>query len=68
MKMNQFSNRRQKLIKSLPSNGAVMFFSGKAPLRSEDEAYYFSVNRNFYYLTGLDKEDMVLLMYNFDRI
>lgn len=68
MKMNQFSNRRQKLIKSLPSNGAVMFFSGKAPLRSEDEAYYFSINRNFYYLTGLDKEDMVLLMYNFDGI
>ena len=53
-------------MKSLQTNAAVMLFSGKAPMRSEDEAYDFSVNRNFYYLTGLDREDMVLLMYTMD--
>ncbi len=53
-------------MKSLQTNAAVMLFSGKAPMRSEDEAYDFSVNRNFYYLTGLDREDMVLLMYAMD--
>lgn len=68
MKMNQYSNRRNKILKSLQSNVAIMLFSGKAPMRSEDEAYPFSVNRNFYYLTGLDKEDMVLLMYNLDGV
>lgn len=66
--MNQYSNRRNKILKSLQSNVAIMLFSGKAPMRSEDEAYPFSVNRNFYYLTGLDKEDMVLLMYNLDGV
>lgn len=43
-----------------------MLFSGKAPMRSEDEAYDFSVNRNFYYLTGLDRQEMCLLLQNID--
>ena len=66
--MNQYSNRRQKAIKSLANNSAVLIFSGRAPQKSEDETYDFSVNRNFYYLTGLDKEDMALLMYNIDGV
>ena len=65
-KMNLYSNRRQKILKALQNNAAILLFSGKAPMRSEDEAYSFSVNRNFYYLTGLDREDMALLMYNID--
>ena len=64
--MNQYSNRRNKVAESLGDNSAMILFSGKAPMRSEDEAYPFSVNRNFYYLSGLDKEDMVLLMYKLD--
>ncbi|MBP5280467.1 MAG: aminopeptidase P N-terminal domain-containing protein [Erysipelotrichaceae bacterium] len=66
--MNQYSNRRKKILGALQSNSAVLLFSGKAPMRSEDEAYPFSVNRNFYYLTGLDKEEMILLMYNLDGV
>ena len=66
--MNIYSSRRQKVLKSFQGNGMVMFFSGKAPMRSEDEAYDFSVNRNFYYLTGIDAEDMVLLISDIDGV
>ena len=66
--MNQYSKRREKIFKSMKSNCAVMLFSGKAPMRSEDESYPFVVNRNFYYLTGLDAEEMVLLMTNIDGV
>ena len=66
--MNLYSSRRERIFKSMKSNCAVMLFSGKAPMRSEDEAYEFTVNRNFYYLTGLDAEDMVLLMSNVDGV
>ena len=66
--MNQYSNRREKIFKSMRANCAIMLFSGKAPMRSEDEAYDFSINRNFYYLTGLEAEDMVLLITNVDGI
>lgn len=66
--MNIYSSRRQKILKSFQGNGMVMFFSGKAPMRSEDEAYDFCVNHNFYYLTGIDAEDMVLLMSKIDGV
>ena len=56
--MNQYSERRNKILNSMEGNCAFVFFSGKAPMRSQDEAYDFYVDRNFYYLTGLDKEDM----------
>lgn len=64
--MNLYSSRREKIIKSFKSNAAVLLFSGKAPMCSQDEAYPFVVDRNFYYLTGLEQENMALLMYNLD--
>ena len=64
--MNPYSKRRQKVLQSLEGNAAVLLFSGKAKMRSQDETYPFSIDRNFYYLTGLDKEDMALLMYSID--
>ena len=61
--MNPYSKRREKVFRALSDNAAVLLFSGKAPMKSEDEAYPFSVNKNFYYLTGLEKEEMALLLY-----
>ena len=60
--MNLYSKRRERLIKSLGENAAVLLFSGNAVMKSEDESYPFEINRNFYYLTGLEKEDMALLL------
>ena len=64
--MNLYSKRREKLMQDLGKNAAVIIFSGKAVMCSEDEAYPFKVNRNFYYLTGLEKEDMVLLINKYE--
>ena len=38
------------------------FFSGIAPSKSADQVYPFEVNRNFYYLTGINQEDVVLVL------
>ncbi|MEG1475765.1 MAG: aminopeptidase P N-terminal domain-containing protein, partial [Longicatena sp.] len=54
--------RRKKLFEILPDNSITLFFSGKAPYKVGDEKYTFSVDRNFYYLTQLDKENMVLAL------
>ena len=64
--MNLYSKRRERLMQGLGKDAAVLIFSGNALLRSEDETFYFNVSRNFYYLTGLEKEDMVLLMNKVD--
>lgn len=60
--MTMFETRRKKLLASLPNNSITLCFSGKAPYKVGDEKYAFSVDRNFYYFTGLDKENMVLLL------
>ena len=33
-----------------------------SPMRSADEEYEFSVDRNFYYYTGIDREHMILVL------
>ena len=54
--------RRKQLMQNKGANTAVVFFSGSAPMKSQDEAYPFSVDRNFYYLTGIERENMILVM------
>lgn len=54
--------KREKLMEGMPGLSAVVIFSGKAPMRSADEAYEFSVDRNFFYFTGIDRENMILVM------
>lgn len=61
---SMYQTRRKKLIASLPESCIAVFFSGKAPYKVGDEKYHFSVDRNFYYLTGLDKEHMILALIN----
>lgn len=51
---------RQKLIAMLPDNCAVILYSGISLHVSEDEYYPFRVNRNFFYFTGLSRENMAL--------
>ena len=43
-------------------NTAVVIFAGSAPMKSQDEAYPLSVDRNFFYLTGIERENMILVM------
>lgn len=54
--------RRKRLLENKKENTAVVIFSGTAPMKSQDEAYPFSVDRNFFYLTGIERENMILLM------
>ena len=58
----EFINRRKKLLENKEGPCTVCIFSGRAPMRSLDQAYYFSVDRNFFYLTGIDEENMILVL------
>ena len=57
-----FNQKRQQLLCDKPGPCAAIVFSGRAPMRSADGAYPFSVDRDFYYLTGIDHENMILVM------
>lgn len=67
MMPNQYYLRREKFMQNPNTPSIILIFSGTAPTRSADETYPFSVDRNFYYLTGLSVENAVLLMYRTDN-
>ena len=54
--------RREKLMENKQGPCMVCIYSGAAPMKSLDEAYAFAVDRNFYYLTGIDRENMILVL------
>ena len=59
--MNIYSKRRDLLAESLDNNSIAIFFSSDNEYDPENG---FKVNRNFYYLTGIDAKDMALVLVN----
>lgn len=57
-----YIDRRKQLIEGKNGPCMVVIFSGSAPMKSLDAEYPFYVDRNFYYLTGIERENMILLM------
>lgn len=54
--------RRNKLMENKQGPCIVCVFSGAAPMKSLDASYPFFVDRNFYYLTGIERENMILML------
>ena len=57
-----YTQRRQTLMESMQGPCMVCVFSGSAPMKSLDAAYSFEVDRNFFYLTGIQRENMILVL------
>lgn len=55
-------SHRERLAEMLDDNCMLLLYSGIALHVSQDEYYPFRVNRNFFYLTGLSAENMLLFM------
>ena len=62
MKGQFYKEKRHKLLEKVKDNSVVVLFAGNAPKKTADEAYPFTPNRNFYYLTGVEEPDHILLM------
>ena len=57
-----FQKNREKLLNRIEMFSAAVLFAGKAPYKRGDEKYPFSPDRNFYYATGIDREDCILFL------
>lgn len=57
-----YKQRRQRVFNNLIDGSMVLLYSNVAPKKSADQTYPYEVNRNFYYLTGIDQEDSYLLL------
>lgn len=60
----EYEERRGRLLAMMDSNSVMVLFSGVEKISSADETYPFEVNRNFYYLTGIDQPDSALILVN----
>ncbi|MDD4095378.1 MAG: Xaa-Pro peptidase family protein [Oscillospiraceae bacterium] len=57
-----FSGNRKRLLEKLPERCCAVLFAGETVYMSEGADYRFRPDRNFYYLSGVDQEDSVLLI------
>jgi len=57
------AENRRKLKENLGSPALAVLAAGRAPRRTADENYPFFANRNFFYLTGVEQENAVLILY-----
>ena len=55
-----FAARRKRVIEAMEEDSVLFLFAGNVKQRSLDGDYPFCVNRNYYYLTGLDQPEYVL--------
>jgi Xaa-Pro aminopeptidase len=62
MNKNAYTKNRNELMTSIENNSMVILFAGKAPKKTGDELYQFTPNRNFYYLTGIEEEEHIVIL------
>ncbi|MBD7910919.1 aminopeptidase P family protein [Clostridium cibarium] len=67
MEKGVLRKNRDKLMKNLEDNSMVILFAGSAPKKSADEMYEFTPNRNFYYFTGIEEEDHIMILTKFKK-
>ena len=53
---------RNRVADKLPDNSMMIIFAGKDIRESEDQSYEFCINRNFYYLTGVNEQNDIFVM------
>lgn len=66
IKADEYALRREKLIDELDDGSITILFAGVGKKRSADENFDFVVNRNFYYLTGIEQENSILMLVKAD--
>lgn len=59
---NFFDKNRSKVYNCIEEDSLVILFSGKLKIKLGDEKYPFIPNRNMYYLTGINRENIIFVM------
>lgn len=62
MEKSFFEKNRRKFFEHIKGDFVAVLFAGQAPYKRGDELYPFAPDRNFYYLTGIDREKFILFV------
>ena len=63
-----FAEHRKNFFSLMEDNSAAVFFSSRPRRMNVDEKYPFSVERNYYYMTGLSCPSSVLMLSKFKGV
>ena len=61
-----FTQNRTDLARALEEDTVLLVFAGRAPRRSADSEHTFLADRSFFYLTGFEEPEAVLLVAKHD--
>ena len=62
--MNPYEQRRRRVLDQLQFGEMMVLYSGESVASSMDEGFEFEANHHFFYLTGLRRENMALVLAN----
>jgi len=62
LNVEEFQSRRLKILAGLPTGSIAAFPAAKEVTRSNDTEYAFCQNKNFYYLSGFNEPDALLVL------
>lgn len=62
LKMTEFTKRRQQLMKKIGPNGIVILSAAPVARRSADSHYPYRQDSDFYYLSGFEEPEAVLVL------
>jgi Xaa-Pro aminopeptidase len=65
--LKEFTARRDQFFKSMPTNSIAIFSAAQEVTRSNDTEYAFCQDKNFYYLTGYNEPDAILVLTKSDE-
>ena len=57
-----YINKRKDLVEKIDNNSLVILHSNYQTFKSADSVYEFKTNNNFYYLTGLQQDNIMLVL------
>ena len=57
------AGRRAAVREMMPKNSVALFFASQVRNRNNDVDFMYAQNKNFYYLTGLDEPNSMLLIF-----
>lgn len=60
--LSDFGKHRNALVAKMPNNSIALFPAAKELTRSNDTEYAFCQHKNFYYLTGFNEPDALLVL------
>jgi len=66
--LSEFQTRRQKFAQQMQSNSVAFFAANNEVTRSNDTEYLFCQDKSFYYLTGFNEPDAVLVLIKGDEL